>query len=736
MSDTAETTKNKSKADIRILGVGGGGGNALETMIKEGIQGVKFTAVNTDSQALENSSAEHKIQLGAKLTKGLGAGADPEIGRRAGIESYEEIVKALQGADMLFVTAGMGGGTGTGAAPLVAQAADELGILTVGIVTKPFLFEGPKRMKQAEKGIRELRNYVDTLIVAPNEKLLHISQKTAPLLELFKVTDDVLLNAVKGIAELVSVPGLVNLDFADIRTVMMDKGLAIMGRGMAEGHDRAEKAVRSAVSSPLLSGLSIEGATGMIVNITADSSLSLMEVQSASSVLTAMADGDADIVVGAVIDESMGGRLSVTVIATGFDGKESSAPMPELFFSSRSSVPLEGPPRPFEAKTDGAQAASPNSRQTVAGTAVPAPRKEASLSSHKESCLTESLEQDSVLTEGKKPLSSEESLGARVVPSVAKKTPDSLPKVLPEFSHSPVGSRDRRPSAKPSENLKIPSDVSMKTVSDGDMPAPSFKPPHKDAPLASLSAEGGSAVAENKPQQKPLEDSYGLPSSDSFLRETPALAKGDTAEQDPLAQKEEQESLLPSSLGDSCASAKEAYSSSGETADRPFLPSDPLLEGGSSSSVGGPKTVLSKPEKNLNETGPSSSPGKADPGPLFSKEGLAKPPSDTALESAGPLTNEEDRAGSPGDSRGESFSPSLKNNESKKASPETEKPRPREILLEKIRTYTQSQKENLEAKALTENQLSMDWRESRFHKEASSPFEAALEFSDKEMGLK
>ena len=306
-------------ADIRVIGVGGGGGNAVENMIREGIRGnVKFIAVNTDSQALENSSAELKIQLGSKLTKGLGAGANPEIGRRAAMESYEEIVKAIQGSDMVFITAGMGGGTGTGGAPLIAQAAEELGLLTVGVVTKPFLFEGKKRMRQSEKGISELRSYVDTLITVPNEKLLKISDEDTPLLSAFKITDNILLQAVKGIAELVSVPGLINLDFADIKTVMLDKGMALMGRGVAEGKGRAEKAVRIAVSSPLLEGVSIEGATGMIVNISAGSGLSLREVQEASAFLTRTADENADIIVGAVIDESLGGKLSVTVIATGF----------------------------------------------------------------------------------------------------------------------------------------------------------------------------------------------------------------------------------------------------------------------------------------------------------------------------------------------------------------------------------------------------------------------------------
>ena len=317
-----EESQNKQKADIRIIGVGGGGSNALEVMIKEGVQGAQFIAVNTDDQALESSSAKTKIQLGSKLTKGLGAGANPEVGRRAAIESYEEIIKTLKGADMVFVTAGMGGGTGTGGAPLVAQAAKELDILTVGIVTNPFIFEGKKRMQQAQQGIHELAKHVDTLIVIPNEKLLHLSQKDTPLFESFKITDDVLLQAVKGITELVSVPGVINLDFADIKTVMWNKGMALMGRGLAEGEERAKKAVLQAISSPLLESISIKGATGMIVNITAGPSLSLIEIQEASSILNKEADESADIIVGTVIDKNMGDKISVTVIATGFPNKK------------------------------------------------------------------------------------------------------------------------------------------------------------------------------------------------------------------------------------------------------------------------------------------------------------------------------------------------------------------------------------------------------------------------------
>ena len=306
------------KADIRVIGVGGGGSNAVETMIREGLEGVKFITVNTDSQALAASSAEMKIQLGAKLTKGLGAGANPEIGRRAAMESNEEILKCLQGSDMVFITAGMGGGTGTGGAPIVAETAKAMGILTVGIVTCPFFFEGRKREKYAEKGIAELKDHVDTLIVIPNEKLLRLSEKDAPLLQTFKKADDVLLKAVSGISDLVNIQGLINLDFADVRTVMSNKGMAFMSMGAASGTQRAAEAVSQSLSSPLLEDVSIKGATGAIVNITGGASLSLTEVNQAVSFLTKEVDKEADIIVGAVIDKELGDLLSVTVIATGF----------------------------------------------------------------------------------------------------------------------------------------------------------------------------------------------------------------------------------------------------------------------------------------------------------------------------------------------------------------------------------------------------------------------------------
>ena len=301
---TIDESEQNLRADIRVLGIGGGGGNAIETMQKAGINGVKFIAVNTDAQALAASEVETKIQLGANLTKGLGAGANPEIGRRAAIESYEDIAKSLKGADMAFITAGMGGGTGTGGIPVVAEAAKEQGILTVGVVTYPFLFEGRKRRRQARKGIADLKSHVDTLIVIHNDKLLSLANDKTPLTETFKKTDDILLRAVKGIAELINVKGLINLDFADVKTVMLNKGLALMGVGIGEGRTRVADAISQAISSSLLENISIKGATGIIVNITGGSNLSLMDVNQAISLLTEEADPDAEIIVGAVIDDN------------------------------------------------------------------------------------------------------------------------------------------------------------------------------------------------------------------------------------------------------------------------------------------------------------------------------------------------------------------------------------------------------------------------------------------------
>lgn len=305
-------------ATIKVIGIGGGGGNAVQTMIEGGLSGVQFVVANTDRQALAANKAEGKIQLGRELTKGLGAGANPEIGRRAAIESYNDIVAALEGADMVFVTAGMGGGTGTGGAPVVAKIAKELGALTIGVVTRPFIFEGKKRKKHADEGVKELQDSVDTLIVIPNQKLLSVASERTPLLETFRKADEVLLHAVKGISDLINIRGLINLDFADIRTVMQAKGMAIMGSGMASGDNRAVEAATHAISSPLLENICIDGATGIIINVTGGPDLSLHEVNEASTLISEAAHPDAEIIFGAVIDDSMGESVSVTVIATGF----------------------------------------------------------------------------------------------------------------------------------------------------------------------------------------------------------------------------------------------------------------------------------------------------------------------------------------------------------------------------------------------------------------------------------
>ncbi len=305
-------------ANIKVVGIGGGGNNAVTTMIEGGLTGVEFLVANTDRQALTAHKASKKINLGKELTKGLGAGANPEIGKRAAIESYNDIVEQIDGADMVFVTAGMGGGTGTGGAPIVAKIARELGALTIGVVTRPFVFEGKKRQRQADLGIQELQDNVDTLIVIPNQKLLSISNERTPLLETFRKADEVLLQAVKGISDLINIRGLINLDFADIRTVMSAKGMAIMGTGRASGENRAVEAATAAISSPLLENISIEGATGIIINVTGGPNMSLMEVNEASTLITEAAHEEAEIIFGAVIDESMGDDVAVTVIATGF----------------------------------------------------------------------------------------------------------------------------------------------------------------------------------------------------------------------------------------------------------------------------------------------------------------------------------------------------------------------------------------------------------------------------------
>jgi cell division protein FtsZ len=305
-------------ARIKVIGIGGGGGNAVNTMIGGKLNGVEFLVANTDAQSLDASRAPVRIQLGGAVTKGLGAGANPEIGRRAALEDQETIKEYLAGSDMIFITAGMGGGTGTGGAPVVARVAREVGALTVGVVTKPFIFEGKKRMRQAEEGIEELKSSVDTLIVIPNQRLLSIAAKTTTMLEAFQKADEVLLQAVRGISDLIITPGLINLDFADVRTVMAEMGLALMGASTATGENRAIEAAQRAISSPLLEDISIQGARGVLINITGGPDLCLHEVNEAASMIQEEAHEDANIIFGAVIDETMTEEIRITVIATGF----------------------------------------------------------------------------------------------------------------------------------------------------------------------------------------------------------------------------------------------------------------------------------------------------------------------------------------------------------------------------------------------------------------------------------
>src|SRR6188474_2035665 len=311
--------ETRSGARIKVVGVGGGGSNAVNRMVASGLDGVEFIVANTDLQALRTNRAPNKLQIGSKLTKGLGAGADPNVGRSAALEDTERIIQALDGADMVFVTTGLGGGTGTGAAPVIASLASELGALTVAVVTKPFKFEGRKRQLQAERGLDALRDCVDTIITIPNERLLTIIDRTTPMTEAFATADDVLRQAIQGISDLILVPGLINLDFAEVKTIMAGMGLAMMGTGVAEGPDRAMEAARRAISSPLLEGASVTGARGVIINVTGGPDLSLVEVSEASSIVQEAADEDANIIFGAVVDPTLTGRVKITVIATGFD---------------------------------------------------------------------------------------------------------------------------------------------------------------------------------------------------------------------------------------------------------------------------------------------------------------------------------------------------------------------------------------------------------------------------------
>ena len=338
-------------AVIKVVGIGGGGSNAVNRMVEAGVKGVEFIAVNTDAQALLMSDADYKVHIGIGLTKGLGAGADPDVGLQAAEESRAEIKEALQGADMVFITAGEGGGTGTGAAPVIAQIAkEEIGALTVGCVTRPFAFEGRKRAQQADEGIKRLREHVDTLIVIPNDRLLQVAEKKTSILDAFRIADDVLRQGTQGITDLITVPGLINLDFADVRTIMQDAGSALMGIGVATGDNRAHEAAKAAISSPLLES-SIEGAQGVLLSIAGGSDLGLFEVNEAAEVVAAAAHPDANIIFGAVIDDSMLDSIRVTVIATGFDGRRKQSSL-ELDEDGESTLPTAASVPTFEPITE------------------------------------------------------------------------------------------------------------------------------------------------------------------------------------------------------------------------------------------------------------------------------------------------------------------------------------------------------------------------------------------------
>ncbi|GEB76435.1 cell division protein FtsZ [Sporolactobacillus inulinus] len=338
-------TEMEHLARIKVIGVGGGGNNAVNRMIESGIQGVEFICGNTDAQALKLSKADIKLQLGEKLTRGLGAGANPEVGKKAAEESHDQIEEVLKGADMVFVTAGMGGGTGTGAAPVIAEVAKEVGALTVGVVTRPFTFEGRKRAKQAQSGIANLKEKVDTLIVIPNDRLLEIVDKNTPMLDAFREADNVLRQGVQGISDLISVPGLINLDFADVKTIMTEGGSALMAIGIASGENRAAEAAKKAISSPLLEK-SIDGARGVLMNITGGTNLSLYEVNEAADIVATAADEEVNMIFGSVIREELDDEIVVTVIATGFEennaSSSGSASREDLFTRRRQSSENDG----------------------------------------------------------------------------------------------------------------------------------------------------------------------------------------------------------------------------------------------------------------------------------------------------------------------------------------------------------------------------------------------------------
>ncbi|MBJ6764747.1 cell division protein FtsZ [Myxococcaceae bacterium JPH2] len=384
--------QNKQAAKIRVVGAGGAGCNAVNTMILAKLDRVDFIAANTDVQALAASKAPTRLQLGQALTKGLGAGANPEMGREAALESKDQIAAVLEGADMVFVTAGMGGGTGTGAAPIIADIAKSLGCLTVGVVTKPFLFEGNKRRKQAEQGIVELKAAVDTLITIPNQRLLSLSNEPMPLLETFKRADEVLLNAVQGISDLIQYHGYINVDFADVKTIMSDKGLALMGTGNASGDKRALTAMQQAISSPLLEDVSIDGATGLLINITGGRDMTLQEVNEALTLVHDAADSEAEIIFGSLIDDQIQDEVKITIIATGFVHRDapkvrtmapvvqvpliSSRPPPSSALTAAreevaSLVPSKGAPRPTLAAVENSKPVASSRTSVVKDAALP-----------------------------------------------------------------------------------------------------------------------------------------------------------------------------------------------------------------------------------------------------------------------------------------------------------------------------------------------------------------------------
>jgi len=366
----------RNNAKIKVIGVGGGGGNAVNRMIDAKVEGVEFVTANTDMQALQMSRAPIKIQLGVKLTNGLGAGANPDVGRKGALEDADKIIEALEGADMIFVTAGLGGGTGTGAAPIIASLASEMGALTVGVVTKPFAFEGKRRMQQAEKGLAELIECVDTMIVIPNEKLLAVAQN-AGFFESFRVADDILRQAVQGISDIITIPGIINRDFADVKAIMAGMGFAVMGTATARGERRAIQAAQAAIASPLLEAGAIDGARGILINVTGSSSLRLAEVNEASTIIQSAAHEDANIIFGAVLDEKMKEEVKITVIATGFrdiqqQQRERSATAAAVAISSARSASSFTPTRPTELPQPQRTAAEPQPQAPARNAFAPA----------------------------------------------------------------------------------------------------------------------------------------------------------------------------------------------------------------------------------------------------------------------------------------------------------------------------------------------------------------------------